>query len=136
MRVASPSPRIFLMALNIPHDNTPEMIDAEEAERVARLNGGSALVNTRTGAARFFVVTPDKFREMEAVNRLAGHTHSSPMLAKKETRKQRKLRAASRKRDEERKARELKTRRRRAQELHISRKKAGKVTSPLSAYFT
>ena len=120
----------------IPLDNTPEMIDVTEAERIARENGGSALVNSRSGAARFFVVMPDRFREMEAVNRLAGHTHSSPMLARKETRKQRKLRAAARKRDEERKARELKARRRRAQELHISRKKAGKSTSPLSAYFT
>ena len=118
----------------IPFDSTPEMIDVTEAERIARENGGSALVNSRSGAARFFVVMPDRFREMEAVARLAGQ--SSPMLARKETRKQRKLRAAARKRDEERKARELKARRRRAQELHISRKKAGKSTSPLSAYFT
>ena len=118
----------------IPFDSTPEMIDVNEAERIARENGGSALVNSRSGAARFFVVMPDRFREMEAVARLAGQ--SSPMLARKETRKQRKLRAAARKRDEERKARELKARRRRAQELHISRKKAGKSTSPLSAYFT
>ena len=119
----------------IPFDNTPEMIDVTEAERIARENGGSALVNSRSGAARFFVVMPDRFREMEAVNRLAGHTHSSPMLARKETRKQRKLRAAARKRDEERKARELKARRRRAQERAIAAKKKTPALPPASRYW-
>ena len=110
-------------SFKIPFDNAPEMIDATEAERIARENGGSALVNSGSGAARFFVVMPDRFREMEAVNRLAGH--SSPMPAKKETRKQRKMRAAARKRDEERKARELKARRRRQQERAVAAKKRG-----------